>query len=332
MKLKFLIKNIFSDLFFGLIISLTVYFFLFFQTNSKISINGQDVTFFFFFLLCFLVTMLFSFISTFSFLWKNKFKEKVPTYLREMPRSYSPSMVSVLTNMRLEYKKDVLADLIFLEQKGYISIQNGDVHPIAILEKAVDFEKGNKHLSDLLMYIKGKKQITVENILYDKESHNFSMCYPARVYEDLMDLDLVKRRPLLSKTPFLMILFVFIITFLYFFLFTNMSSLMDRFVVSFLFSISMFIVTFQVVLFVSLFFVVWNVARGRNYTRTKKGKEDVALWFSYYDFLKDFSALDKRELSEKKLWGYYFAYGLSLGLSTKIIQKFSLKKEDSMIR
>ena len=43
-----------------------------------------------------------------------------------------------------------------------------------------------------------------------------------------------------------------------------------------------------------------------NYQRTKQGRIDTALWFSYYKFIKDFSIMNERNLEEKNLWGVLF--------------------------
>lgn len=86
-----------------------------------------------------------------------------------------------------------------------------------------------------------------------------------------------------------------------------------------------------IVCFVCIWIFGFSVI-GKNYSRTKKGKEDVALWLSYYRFIKDFSIMDERNLEEKKLWGYYFAYGLALGINAKVIRKFRLGNEEYIIK
>ena len=42
--------------------------------------------------------------------------------------------------------------------------------------------------------------------------------------------------------------------------------------------------------------------------------------------------MNERNLEEKNLWGYYFAYGLALGINTKVIKKFDLGYERYIIK
>lgn len=332
MKRKFLLHNLLKDFLFCLGISIGLYIFLFYKKNFSMTINGQDYTFLFYFSLCFIITILYFFISSLSFIKKNKTENKREQYLREIPREYSPSMVSVLTNLKLEYAKDVLADLLFLEQKGYVQIEEEN-HQIILLGKEDSFGTYEGHLVKLLKYIKSKVEITVEEIINVKEHHTFAVSYQEAIYMDLIGLDLLKTSSLFIKGPFLLIIPCALLVFFFFFLcLEGEVDLMNRFGIAFISSLITSLGMGFMIGALSFIFFFINWVMGRSYVRTEKGKEEVILWFSYYDFLKDFSALEERDLQEKALWGYYFAYGLSLGLNTKVIEKFSLHNEEKMIR
>lgn len=95
-----------------------------------------------------------------------------------------------------------------------------------------------------------------------------------------------------------------------------------------------------VVAFIAIFafFTCWLIgfmdqeSHKNGFVRTKTGKKDVSLWLQYYNFIKDFSIMKERNFEEKNLWGYYFAYGLAVGINIKVIKRFKLEYERYIIK
>lgn len=69
-----------------------------------------------YFVFSFIIVFVYLILENIYFLIKNRLYKVEHDYYRELPRNYSPSIVSFLTNLKVEYRKDVLADLIYLEQ------------------------------------------------------------------------------------------------------------------------------------------------------------------------------------------------------------------------
>ena len=306
-------------------------------------------------------------------------------YYRELPRDYSPSMVSYLLNLRSEFKKDIIADLIFLEQRKIIRIENNK--DITILNNNVEWKESEHHLKyiidviiphyeniekisklskrkissnenpillsnsssgkvdkqdyqtirDLLNsnmdtaeirkqmeeYITKRAEMIENGDLSDVEhkrvDKNIEIThkYQKLIVKDLKACDLVcdvKTQSLMKKSAIVLVLCLIIMV---------IDSLIRGMSLMFF---SLFITYFLG------FFLVLMITEKFKYVRTKKGKQDVALWLSYYKFLNDFSVMHSRNLEEKSLWGYYFAYGLSLGISRKVIGKFNLEHEKDIIK
>lgn len=91
------------------------------------------------------------------FYLKNKsYKSKI-NYFRDAPANYSPSVVSFLFNLKIEYKKDVLANLMFLEQKGILMLEDDKIH---IIKSDYIWQDYEEHLKYLIESIYKNKSIT----------------------------------------------------------------------------------------------------------------------------------------------------------------------------
>lgn len=62
--------------------------------------------------------------------------------------------------------------------------------------------------------------------------------------------------------------------------------------------------------------------------RTTKGALEYAKWKGLYNFLKDFSKIDERELPEVSLWEEYLVYATLFGIAKKVSKSMSLKVKD----
>lgn len=242
-------------------------------------------------------------------------------------------------DLKLELNKDILADLIYLEEKGIIKIDYYEI--ITITNKNYKFLDYEKHLEYLCTKIDNKK---VKDILNDKEIY---IEYENLITNSLYEEGLIK--PYESRGKGIVVLIIILI-FAYSLIFNVISFDLVNGNAGGSLNIykffSLYIMLFIVICFFSvIMIVIKNLNKTQNvlisrimnkaklilgisnmkYARTKKGKRDVSLLISYYKFIKDFSIMEKREFQEKNLWGYYFAYGLSLGINKKVIKKFNLE-------
>ncbi len=298
-------------------------------------------------LTCFLVVFIYSIIEGIYFYIKNKSYKSNIDYLRELPRDYSPSMVSFLMNMKIEYKKDLLADLIYLEQLGIIKILDDETINIMSDKNWNAYESHLKYLVDEM------KKINNLNIHAIIDNKNIYSSYRYYIINDLKSCNLLDNYSV-NVLNIIIIFVIFIalrIFVMYGFgsLFTSINSLFNKAEVSNEEVLNAFVnfsnaaANFQkmysffpviIVIMFALVKVIPFVKRitGTDYMRSKQGKKDVSLWLSYYKFIKDFSIMNERNLEEKNLWGYYFAYGLALGINTKVIKKFDLGYERYIIK
>lgn len=298
-------------------------------------------------ILCFIVAFCYSIIEGIYFYIKNKSYKVEYDYLRQLPRDYSPSMVSFLMNMKIEYKKDLLADLIFLEQLGIIKIN--DDESINIMGSK-DWNKYESHLEYLVNEMKNMINLTINSVINNKSMY---ASYRRFIINDLKVCGLLDNYSV--NVLNIIIIFVIFIA-LRIFMSVGMLSMFNFFQNNFIegevsnmealnlfVSFSNMAHNFQkmfsifpaiIFIMVALIYLLPIIKRitGSDYMRSKQGKKDVSMWLSYYRFIKDFSIMDERELEEKNLWGYYFAYGLALGINTTVIKKFNLGYERYIIK
>ncbi len=316
--LKRLISNFLSCIFYmiGMLVFMT-YIYIVFMNETKFNITTTSIMQMW--IVCIIGWIISIIIYELIFYLKNKsFKFEID-YLRELPRNYSPSMASFLLNLSFECRKDALADLLYLEQRNIIKIENDN---IIILEPNFKWNNDEKHL-EFLMHVVAFSKNSVNGTLsmlsnngglYFKESgcasyldkkfarNDITNNRLANDYRKTIISDLKKDKLITNNKVFLILCLI-----------SMLLGLINPFIYMYLLMITIFV-------------------NNANYQRTKQGRIDAALWFSYYKFIKDFSIMNERNLEEKKLWGYYFAYGLALGINTKVIKKFDLGYERYIIK
>lgn len=337
---KYFIQMLFGKLKFSFFISIIVII-------VTLPFSGNYISILDYIIICFIVAFIYSIIEGIHFYIKNKSYKIEHDYLRELPRDYSPSMVSFLTNMKIENKKDILADLIFLEQLKIIKIN--DDKSIEIQNDNPNWKTYEKHLEYLLDVMKNINNLTIETIINKKDIYNN---YKNFIVDDLKACDLLSPYSV-NKLNVVIIFILFIIIRLISVI--NMSSILsflnniptgevseqDAMEVFLGFSQkarsyqnSFNILITSIIALIAMFKIIpfIKTMTNSNYMRSNQGKKDVSLWLSYYKFIKDFSIMEERNLEEKSLWGYYFAYGLALGINTSVIKKYKLEYEKYIIK
>lgn len=329
MKLKDLLITFIKKIVLSFILTIIICFFIDNNGNIDVTINGEKVSLKSLFVIYFFVTFVYILIEGLYYLLKNKTYKVKYDYYRQLPRDYSPSIVSFLMNLKLEYKKDILADLIFLEERKIIEIDSNQ--NIKIVSKNNIWKNYEKHLQFLITKIETINNFKLNKLL-DAIDLDFKVQYKNYIINDLNELNLIEgysSNKLLKKMIGIFLIFVAIIC-AFNFIFS------DNIIIEKVMSVFIFLgIIFGMVLFliyiVNKLLVIYNRIIGKNFMRSKKGKEDVSLWISYSNFIKNFSIMEERSLEEKELWGYYFAYGLALGINKKTIKKFGLEYEKFII-
>lgn len=296
--------------------------------NLDVTINNIHFETIHYFVFYLIFTFIYIIVNSIKFYFQNKPFNSNIDYYRELPRNYSPSMVSVLLNLSLEYDKDVLSDILYLEQKKIIIIDSN--YKINVIETNPEFKDSEVHLELLYNFVKNHQNIEINEII-KKTDLLFKLEYKEQIYEDLVKLRLIENnKEKYSLRPFLVIggiiflgLFILLLTKHDIFISLAASAIITIINVGLLSMI-------YTVLFI--LFLVINHIQKKNYCRTKKGKKEIPIWIAYYNFLNDFSNFKEKSFEEKSLWGYYFCYGLALGLNLKVIEKFSLKHEIGIIK
>lgn len=329
MRLRDLLVTFLKKVILSFILTIIIYYLFDNHINIDITFNGEKIELKNVFIICFFIIFVYVLVETLYFLLKNKIYKIKYNYYRELPRDYSPSMVSVLMNLKLEYKKDILSDLIFLEERKIIKIDNNQ--NIIIISKDNNWKNYENHLCLLLQKIEMLNNPTINNLL-DNIDLMFQSQYKNLIINGLRDLGLIEdytSKGLLKKV---IIVFIFAIILLYFSLFLFSNSFMEALILILAFMGPLFGVLLLFFYLVNKLLAIYNKIIGKDFMRSKKGKDDVSLWISYDKFIRHFSIMEYKSLEEKSLWGYYFAYALALGINKKVTKKFGLEYEKYIIK
>lgn len=338
--MKYFLKNIIKKIIFiGIICTVGMHTI---ESSVSIRVNGERVQDPYYLYVCIIIAVVIVMIDTIQFYLANRTFRKKYDYYRELPRTYSPSIVSLLTNLKVEPKKDLVADLLFLSQKGIVKIDKYEPYRIYLLNPTYVFGENENHLRMIIKYLKNEKvetwnleeneydtistPIELDDILQDKI---FQLYYKNAVKQDALQQGLITRKfPDFSG----MIKLWFMVPFLSIFMFTFFMNFSANVFLFFIIAIRIIPIMFALLSMLYVFIFIRSFLATTRPFRSKKGKEDVGLWFSYYNFLKHFGNFKDKEFAENELWGYYFAYGLALGLNKRVIRKFALNGEENMVR
>lgn len=344
MRLKDIISSFFKYIFFSIFGAIFSIFAIGYDIYSKYS-NEKKINIFLIFIVG---AFLIFFIENLYFYFRNKSFKRKYNYYRNFPNDYSPSLVSLLLNLNIEYKKDILSDLIFLEQKGLIRLDNNK--NIFITNSNYEWKAHEEHLKLLMNQIINMYNPTIDKFLEIKQKrkvnkitkylHYFSSRkYDYNMYgssegvnfaDEYIDAITVSayRKGLLTKLSLgtSYVLFGYIIKYIF-----PIVILVISFFIHNIEIINLIFVLFLSMLILYILALSYRGICGMDNVRTKKGKKEVALWQSFISFLKDFSNLEFRDLDEKTLWEYYYAYALALGINKKVIKKLGLEYEKYII-
>jgi len=298
---------------------LCILFYLFFRDSISLSIiiSGHNVAALVIWIILFFY-ILFDFIYYF---FQNKPAKLEVDYFREHIKNYSPSMVSLLMNLKIEVKKDILADLLYLNNLKYIEI-NYETNACHVLRES-PFEK---HLLVLWNLISSQPGVTISELLDKSSFLGEKHYYEKACYEEGIRIGIIESKKMsLGIRSYVLKLGIVLFCLLFFGGIFQGSNFLGIFLLSviFTFFISLFLfLPLSIVLLFGKSFLFKN----QSYIRTKNGKEDVKYWYAYSNFLRDFTHMEDKDLKYNLLLDYTFPYSLCLGFNKKVISEFSLEQ------
>ena len=235
----------------------------------------------------------------------NKVKE---IYVRDVDVEYSPAVLSLLLNNKIETSKDLPATLLNLCAKRIVKIEKTDEKiKIIDLKNKKEVEKlplDEKYAYN--MFLKGVTNIAInewKNIVEEEyKKHNFSVGKMAPLGLYLFGLYVI---------TFIGILMYYTIT---------GSGDIGKFFIWLLFG--SFIASCEMVIIYEMKEIIAEFANrnSKNEFReiyTSKGAREFSKWKKFERFILDFSIIKEREHESVTLWGKYLSYSIALGINKK---------------
>ncbi len=218
-------------------------------------------------------------------------------YYRDIINNYSPAMLSIIYDGNLEYKKDLITNILYLENKGYIKIKNDKIYTT------------NKDYSKLSIDLK----MIIENadLLYSydlKQSDriklpNFRTNWYKAIDYELKKQELCKERD--YNFSIISIILVILLGLSMMFSYEN--------------NIGLFLYSF--ILCILIIFIRIETQAKTSYYRTQKGYEIYVKLVGLKKFINDFSNLDESKLEEIKLLEDYSIYTMILNRKNDLIKQ-----------
>lgn len=242
-------------------------------------------------------------------IYKNDVKD---IYIRDVDVEYSPAVLSVLMNNKIETKKDLSATILNLCAKNILKIEKVN-EKIEIVDL-----KNEKEISKLMQDEKYAYKMLVEGVT------NYKINYWKNKVEDeykKYKFSKEHERPLAAYL--IGIYVVFFIGIMLYFIITGESEItgkpaeiLGRIIVA------TFIAAWEMVVFSGVNGMLNTIInRNQKYefkdTYTKKGAKEYSKWKKFENFIEDFSLIKEREHESVAIWGKYLSYSIALGINKK---------------
>ena len=237
---------------------------------------------------------------------KNKVKNSVGKYLRELPDNSSPALVGgFMTNSIND--NEILATIVDLIRRKVLTLENSDKNSIIILTGSTEnLSAQEKDIVDIYINDFG------DGKSLDLKSFGFFQKVPmsvARKFEKwraLIQSEMNRKNLTYQGLGCLGVIF---------FAFFPMIFTFAGLVIGMITGNKMFllIVAMGIILFVS-------GARAK-YPR-KELAEAKDKWQAFKNFLSDYSQLEEAKITSVHLWEQYFVYAVALGVSEKVVEAY----------
>ena len=237
---------------------------------------------------------------------KNKVKNSVGKYLRELPDNSSPALVGgFMTNSIND--NEILATIVDLVRRKVLTLENSDKNSIIILTGSTEnLSAQEKAIVDIYINDFG------DGKSLDLKSFGFFQKVPmsvARKFEKwraMVQSEMNRKNLTYQSLGCLGVIF---------FAFFPMIFTFAGLVIGMITGNKMFllIVVMGIILFVS-------GAKAR-YPR-KELAEAKDKWQAFKNFLSDYSQLEEAKITSVHLWEQYFVYAVALGVSDKVVKAY----------
>lgn len=246
-------------------------------------------------------------------------------YYREPPFSYSPVIVSYLENLNLEIDKDIIAELLFLAQKGYLTFKK-DRYNKHILIRNYEIDTNGLLTSQTFILSKIVSGITLVNFI--QVMHKYKVVLEHLYEDDCHTLGYLVNEEYLLKIDRVMPLFIILLVPVIFLVICAIAFfiIQSRLMYDILSSLIKFVGTFYLCAVTSympcagIACIIQNLMRlFDNFIlmRTKKAEEDYSKWLAFKDFLNDYTLVKNYDLDSLNVLEHYLTYSVALGV-TKI--------------
>ena len=264
---------------------------------------------------------------------ENKYIKNTNPYIyyRDLPNNFGIGVTSLLFDSTIENYKDIVAVILDLCARKYLSlIKQNDKYIIKVL-KNID--------SDLLS---NEKYILTLIIKNDIKNINYQQWYDYCV-QDGIDLglyyheeinisnnppltkDIIKKR---SKVHLLISIIIGIFVFVLFLLNDNIFKSIGFGVFGFILTYIILIIPFYLINVLTGFKNIGKQVKNINYKniiennlkKTKKGIEELHKLYSFKAFINDFGNFIDKRADEVILWDRYLSYAQVFGLTTEIMK------------
>lgn len=251
-------------------------------------------------------------------------------YYKELPNTFGIGIASLLFNSKIENYKDIIAVILDLCARKYLTlIKQNDKYIIKVL-KNIDNNLLNNEKYILNLIVNND----IKNINYHEwynycmqDGINLGLYYHTETKQNIVplitDSILEKRRKSHLKISIILAILIFI-------LYILEGSLLEAFG----YAILWFIITYVILIIpfyvINLFTVIKNVGKqtsDMNYQtimnnhlkKTKKGIDELQKLYSFKAFLNDFGHFVDKRPNEVILWDRYLSYAQVFGLTKEIM-------------
>lgn len=245
-------------------------------------------------------------------------KTEKAIYYREPPFNYSPVIITYLENLKIEFKKDFIAEIAFLINKKILKLEkiNNEYYiSFYLREGEKSTVVGNNSKTEritlnsqfaILKNMPREGKIKLKDLVKKLEKNKYDI--EAAYEKDCIDLGYLEKgnriEKIKSKKLYMIITILLIPT------------------IVILFKI---MVKFGIVEMIGSAFLIWIISLAYSVpfvsivntvkARTPKAKQEYSEWLAFIDFIKDYSYLNQRKLQELEIWDDYLTYSIAFGIT-----------------
>ncbi len=325
-RVKNYIKFIFSALF---IISYIIDLFSF--SNNFQMLNNVNITndiYIEIFMLLF-ITLIINIIKFFfliviyisiKFAYKSFYKEYLSindfnnykNYFRDIIKTYNPSILSYIDDYKIDLKKDIISELLYLKETNIIKLDE-------VNNKIIVNNNINKKLNSLEEYI-------INLIRNNKLNSINEYTYINLIQKEAINYKLLKEnKGKINIGKLFLKIFIFFIMFIFSIIFmvniANNDNIYTIILILIIGSIS--IILMSLLMFgLPIYIIAYIFVRFKHpFKRTDKGEEINIRLEGLKNFLRDFSSLDEKSTEDIVIWDEYLIYSVLFNQNKSIINE-----------